>query len=238
MLDGFAYCRMLFDETDGPVTCLSAVNPAFDRLTGLKDVVGKHVTDVIPASTRSAQSVRDMRTGGTDRPEALASIDFTPLDMWLSIFLYSPRRITSSPFSKTSGERKRAGRKRTDCSARFKTRKKDWSDSSTASQRGLVRGQSEEVRLGKRGRFREFGFGRPTRWAWKRWLQLPRCIARLSRGRSRAPPLRALAGEVVRNQEEVVRSPSTGELRHRLVNATPVRDAPAISSVRFRSFAT
>ena len=37
-----------------------------------------------------------------------------------------------------------------------------------------------------------------------------------------APPLRALAGEVVRNQEELVRT-SSG-LRHRQVSAAPVRD--------------
>lgn len=37
-----------------------------------------------------------------------------------------------------------------------------------------------------------------------------------------APPLRALAGEVVSNWEEIVRIPSTGELRHRQVNAAPV----------------
>jgi two-component system, chemotaxis family, CheB/CheR fusion protein len=40
-----------------------------------------------------------------------------------------------------------------------------------------------------------------------------------------APPLRALRGEVVVAQEEIVRSPSTGELRYRQVNATPVKDA-------------
>jgi two-component system cell cycle sensor histidine kinase/response regulator CckA len=40
-----------------------------------------------------------------------------------------------------------------------------------------------------------------------------------------APPLRALRGEVVRNQEEIVRMPGTGELRHRQVSAAPVRDA-------------
>ncbi len=40
-----------------------------------------------------------------------------------------------------------------------------------------------------------------------------------------APPLRALRGEVVRNQEEIVRTPATGELRWREVNATPVHDA-------------
>ncbi|HXN49746.1 MAG TPA: PAS domain S-box protein, partial [Bryobacteraceae bacterium] len=39
-----------------------------------------------------------------------------------------------------------------------------------------------------------------------------------------APPLRALRGEMVRNQEEIVRTPAHGELRHRQVSASPVRD--------------
>ena len=52
-----------------------------------------------------------------------------------------------------------------------------------------------------------------------------------------APPLRALAGEVVKNQEEVVRTPARAGLRYRLVNAAPVRDASgeivgAVSVVR------
>ena len=40
-----------------------------------------------------------------------------------------------------------------------------------------------------------------------------------------APPLRALQGEAVINQEEIIRTPASGELRHRQVSATPVRDA-------------
>ena len=40
-----------------------------------------------------------------------------------------------------------------------------------------------------------------------------------------APPLRALKGEMVRNQEEMVRTPASGELRYRQVSAAPVRDA-------------
>ncbi len=40
-----------------------------------------------------------------------------------------------------------------------------------------------------------------------------------------APPLRALMGEVVRNDVELVRTPRTGELRYRQVSASPVRDA-------------
>jgi PAS domain S-box-containing protein len=40
-----------------------------------------------------------------------------------------------------------------------------------------------------------------------------------------APPLQALQGEMVRNQEEMIRTPGTGELRYREVSASPVRDA-------------
>ena len=52
-----------------------------------------------------------------------------------------------------------------------------------------------------------------------------------------APPLRALAGEVIKNQEEVVRTPARAGLRYRLVNAAPVKDASgeivgAVSVVR------
>ncbi len=48
-----------------------------------------------------------------------------------------------------------------------------------------------------------------------------------------APPLRALHGEVVVNQEELVRTTATGELRNRQVSAAPVRDrqGKAIGSV-------
>jgi PAS domain S-box-containing protein len=38
------------------------------------------------------------------------------------------------------------------------------------------------------------------------------------------PPLRALKGEVVTNQEEIIRTPTSGELRYRQVSAAPVRD--------------
>ncbi len=52
-----------------------------------------------------------------------------------------------------------------------------------------------------------------------------------------APPLRALVGEVVRNLEEVVRTPASGELRYRQVSSAPVRDSKgciigAVSVVR------
>jgi PAS domain S-box-containing protein len=42
---------------------------------------------------------------------------------------------------------------------------------------------------------------------------------------SEAPPVRALTGEVVRDEEQIVRNPRTGELRHRQVSSAPVRDS-------------
>lgn len=42
---------------------------------------------------------------------------------------------------------------------------------------------------------------------------------------SEAPPVRALAGEIVRDEEQIVRIPRTGELRHRQVSSAPVRDS-------------
>jgi PAS domain S-box-containing protein len=39
-----------------------------------------------------------------------------------------------------------------------------------------------------------------------------------------SPPLRALRGETVTNQEEIIRTPATGELRYRQVSAAPVHD--------------
>ncbi|HEX9023604.1 MAG TPA: histidine kinase dimerization/phosphoacceptor domain -containing protein [Geobacteraceae bacterium] len=40
-----------------------------------------------------------------------------------------------------------------------------------------------------------------------------------------APPLRALSGEVIRDEEEIIRTPGRGVLRHRQVSAAPVRNA-------------
>ena len=91
MLEGFAYCKMLFDEQDRPVNFLYLdVNAAFERLTGLKNVVGKQVTEVIPGIKESSPELFDIYgrvalTGKSERFE----IDFKSLALWLSISVYS-----------------------------------------------------------------------------------------------------------------------------------------------------
>ena len=51
MMDGFAFCKMIFDEENKPIDFVYLeVNDAFERITGLKRdlVVGKKVTEAIP----------------------------------------------------------------------------------------------------------------------------------------------------------------------------------------------
>ncbi|HWR73265.1 MAG TPA: PAS domain S-box protein, partial [Nitrospirota bacterium] len=94
MLDGYAYCRMLYDDRGRPMDFVYlSVNSAFERLTGLKDVVGKRVTDVIPGIRESHPDLletygRVAATGKTEKFE----IEFKPLGIWLSISVYSTER--------------------------------------------------------------------------------------------------------------------------------------------------
>ncbi|MDQ7824167.1 MAG: histidine kinase dimerization/phosphoacceptor domain -containing protein [Candidatus Eremiobacteraeota bacterium] len=91
MLDGFAYCRMLFDDHDRPVDFVYLdVNQAFDQLTGLKDVIGKRVTEVIPGIRELNPELfeiygRVASKGSSEKFE----IDFKPLAMCLSVSVHS-----------------------------------------------------------------------------------------------------------------------------------------------------
>jgi CheY-like chemotaxis protein len=47
ILNGYAHCRMLFEQDRPQDVILLSVNNAFKNLTGLKDVVGKKISEVI-----------------------------------------------------------------------------------------------------------------------------------------------------------------------------------------------
>ena len=65
MLNGFAFCRMIYDE-DRPVDFVYLeVNRAFETLTGLRDVVGKRVSQLIPRFRElRSRADRNLRSGG------------------------------------------------------------------------------------------------------------------------------------------------------------------------------
>src|SRR5208283_1729400 len=93
MLNGYAYCRMLFEEGEPKDFIYLNVNSAFETLTGLKNVIGKKVTEVIPGIRESDPELfeiyaRVARTGVSERFETYVEA----LGMWFSISVYSPRK--------------------------------------------------------------------------------------------------------------------------------------------------
>ncbi len=91
MLEGFAYCEMLFDERGRPIDFVYlSVNSAFGRLTGLQNVVGKRVTEVIPGIRESQRDLfeRYGRVALTGEPERF-EIEVKALGIWFSISAYA-----------------------------------------------------------------------------------------------------------------------------------------------------
>ena len=110
MLDGFAYCRMLFDDRSRPIDFVYLeVNDAFARLTGLEHVVGRKVTEVIPGIREAHPELFEIygRVASTGRSERF-EIDFTPLGRWLYVSVYSTERGHFVAVFDDITERKRA----------------------------------------------------------------------------------------------------------------------------------
>jgi diguanylate cyclase (GGDEF)-like protein/PAS domain S-box-containing protein len=87
MLGGFAYCKMLFDDRGRPMDFVYLdVNVAFGKLTGLRNVVGKRFTEVVPEGKDSQTDLferygRVVLTGKQEKFE----IEIKALGMWFSI---------------------------------------------------------------------------------------------------------------------------------------------------------
>jgi putative nucleotidyltransferase with HDIG domain/PAS domain S-box-containing protein len=91
LIDGYAYCRMSYDDAGEPADFVYLeVNPAFELLTGLKDVEGRPVSEVIPGIRDLSPELFEVygRVARTGKRETIA-FDFKSLDMWLFITVYS-----------------------------------------------------------------------------------------------------------------------------------------------------
>lgn len=94
MQEGFAHCQMIFDGGGRPVDFIYLnVNSAFGRLTGLENVVGKRVTEVLPGIRSQHPELFETygHVASTGQPERF-EIDFKPLSKWLDVSVYSPQR--------------------------------------------------------------------------------------------------------------------------------------------------
>ena len=92
MLNGFAYCRVLYDEQGQAVDWVYLlVNKAFVTLTGLQDITGKRVSEAIPSLRETNPELfriygRVARSGQPERFETFVKA----LNDWFSISVYCP----------------------------------------------------------------------------------------------------------------------------------------------------
>jgi len=93
MLEGFAYCRMIFQDGQPKDFEYLEVNERFKELTGLHDVVGKRVTELIPGIRESNLELFETygRVSHTGRPEKIQTY-LPQLDRWFSVSVYSPEQ--------------------------------------------------------------------------------------------------------------------------------------------------
>ena len=109
MIEGFAYCKMIFEYGEPQDFISLSVNHAFETLTGLKDAVGKRVTEVIPGIRDADPGLFEIygRVSLTGKPERFEMF-VEALKMWFSISVYSPEKeFFVAAFDVIAGARKR-----------------------------------------------------------------------------------------------------------------------------------
>ncbi len=96
MMDGFAYCKVIFDKSHKPMDFIYLeINEAFERITGLRKeaVIGKRVTKAIPSIKEANPELFDIygKVAAGGKPEKF-ELFFKPLNMWLAVSVYSPKK--------------------------------------------------------------------------------------------------------------------------------------------------
>jgi signal transduction histidine kinase len=91
MAEGFAYCRMIFEQGQPQDFIYLAVNKAFESRTGLKNVVGRKASEVIPGIRESDPLVFEVygRVAASGQPEKFETC-VKALQMWFSVSAYCP----------------------------------------------------------------------------------------------------------------------------------------------------
>jgi PAS domain S-box-containing protein len=93
MREGYAHCRMYYENGQPKDYLYIKVNTAFEQLTGLKNVEGKNVSEVMPGLRETSPDFFEIfgRVAATGNPE-LFETHVERLDRWFSISVYSTEK--------------------------------------------------------------------------------------------------------------------------------------------------
>jgi PAS domain S-box-containing protein len=91
MMDSVSHCRIIFEDEKPIDIEYLAVNPAFAKMTGLKNVVGRRISDVIPGYCQN--NPESLEVFGSVASSGIArrwEHYLAELDCWYSFSIYSP----------------------------------------------------------------------------------------------------------------------------------------------------
>ena len=125
MMDGFAFCKMIYDEDNKPLDFVYLeINDAFERITGLKReaVVGQKVTKAIPGIEKANPELFEIygRVAWSCQEEKF-EIFFKPLNLWLSVSVYCPIKGYFSAIFEDVSARKKSEEELRESEVKFRT---------------------------------------------------------------------------------------------------------------------
>ena len=229
MTEGVAQHEVVHDSTGHPIDYIIwDVNPAFEAITGLsKDkVVGKKASEIY--GTGEAPYL-DFYSGVASSGQAKTfETYFPPMKKHFSISVFSPVKGRFATVFQDITERHRVEEDRQRLLAAIQAeRDKLQILINSITDEVWFADTQKKFTLVNPSALREFNIPKEGNG-----IEVEKLAASLEvyrpdgspRPVEEAPPMRALQGEVIKNQEEMVRTPGSGELRYRQVSSGPVRD--------------
>ncbi|HTY20628.1 MAG TPA: PAS domain S-box protein, partial [Geobacteraceae bacterium] len=220
MQEGYAHCSMLYDNQGRPMDFIYLdVNQAFEDLTGLTDVVGKRVTEVIPGLIEATPEILEIygRIALSGTPEKF-EFDFKTMRKWFFISVFSPEPGRFVTVFDNITERKMAEKTLRESEARFRTLFEGMSQGVFYQGADGVLIDANPAALRMFGLSREEFLGRhseDSQWDVIREDGSPFPIAE-------HPSVVALKeGKEVHDEVAGVFNPQTGEYHWMIINATP-----------------
>jgi len=109
MIEGYSHCQMIYEGGVPTDFTYLDVNPAFGKLTGLKNVTGKRATEVIPGLHGSNPELFEIygRVALGGQPERFETF-VAALNHWYAVSVYSPKKEHFVTVFDLITERKRA----------------------------------------------------------------------------------------------------------------------------------
>ncbi|MDD5190249.1 MAG: PAS domain-containing sensor histidine kinase, partial [Dehalococcoidales bacterium] len=109
MINGFAYCQMIYENGQPVDYVYLDTNRSYSKLTGLTNVVGKRVTEVMPTIRRDMPHLFELYGEVAETGKAADfEIYLAPLKIWLHISAYSPQKGYFVAIFENITQRKRA----------------------------------------------------------------------------------------------------------------------------------